>query len=106
MIRARRECPEISWGQFAILPTGVPEVLALRYDWRNTALLTVHNFAARKRRARIDVGRPDGKVLVDVFGDYHSRAGAAGAHELDLEGYGYRWFCVGAGDNALNRTAL
>ena len=81
-------------------------MLGLRYDWRNTALLTVHNFAARKRRARIDVGRPDGKVLVDVFGDYHSRAGAAGAHELDLEGYGYRWFCVGAGDNALNRTAL
>jgi maltose alpha-D-glucosyltransferase/alpha-amylase len=106
MIRARRECPEISWGQFAVLPTGAPEVLALRYDWRNTSLLTVHNFAAQKRQLRIDVGRPDGKVLVDVFGDYHSRAGAAGAHELDLEEYGYRWFRVGAPDNALNRTAL
>lgn len=104
MIRARRECPEISWGQFAILPTGLPEVLALRYDWRNTSLLTVHNFDARKRQVRIDVGRPDGKVLVDVFGDDHSRAGAAGVHDLDLEGYGYRWFRVGAADNALNRT--
>jgi maltose alpha-D-glucosyltransferase/alpha-amylase len=81
-------------------------VLGLRYDWRNTALLTVHNFAARKRQATIDVGRPDGKVLVDVFGDRHSRAGASGAHELDMEAYGYRWFRVGAGDNALDRTAL
>jgi maltose alpha-D-glucosyltransferase/alpha-amylase len=106
MIRGRRECPEISWGQFASLPAGAPEVLALRYDWRNTSLLTVHNFAARNRRARIDVGRPGGRVLVDVFSDRHSQAGDAGIHELDLEGYGYRWFRVGAADNALNRTAL
>jgi maltose alpha-D-glucosyltransferase/alpha-amylase len=106
IIRARRECPEISWGQFAILPTGLPEVLALRYDWRNTSLLTVHNFDARKRQVRIDVARPDGKVLVDVFDDNHSRASAAGVHDLELEGYGYRWFRVGAGDNALNRKDL
>jgi maltose alpha-D-glucosyltransferase/alpha-amylase len=105
MIRGRRECPEISWGQFTILPAGVPEVLVLRYDWRNTALLTVHNFAAHRRKARIDVGRPDGKMLIDVFGDRHSRAGPSRVHELDLEGYGYRWFRVGAADNALNRTA-
>jgi maltose alpha-D-glucosyltransferase/alpha-amylase len=106
VIRHRRECPEISWGQFTILSAGVPEVLVLRYDWRHTSLLTVHNFAAQKRKVQIDVGTPDGKVLVDVFGDSHSRATAAGVHEMDLEGYGYRWFRVGAGDNALNRTAL
>jgi maltose alpha-D-glucosyltransferase/alpha-amylase len=106
MIRARRECPEISWGQFAVLSTGSSEVLALRYDWRNTALLTLHNFGAQKRRVRVNVGRPDGKELVDVFDDRHSRAGDGGAHELDLEGYGYRWFRVGAADNALNRTAI
>ena len=106
MIRARRECPEISWGQFTILPGGVPEVLVLRYDWRNTSLLTVHNFAAGRRKARIDVGKPEGRVLVDVFGHRHSRAGASGVHEVELEGYGYRWFRVGAADNALNRTAL
>jgi maltose alpha-D-glucosyltransferase/alpha-amylase len=106
LIRARKECPEISWGQFAILPAGVPEVLVLRYDWRNTSLLTVHNFAGRRRKAQIDVGRPDGKRLVDVFGDGHSEAGASGVHEIALEAYGHRWFRVGAADNALNRTAL
>jgi maltose alpha-D-glucosyltransferase/alpha-amylase len=106
MIRARKECPEISWGRFTILPAGVPEVLVLRYDWRNTALVTVHNFAGRRRKARIDVGRPDGRQLVDVFGDRHSQAGASGVHEIRLEAYGHRWFRVGAADNALNRTAL
>jgi maltose alpha-D-glucosyltransferase/alpha-amylase len=106
LIRARRECPEISWGRFTILPTAAPEVLALRYDWRNTALLTVHNFAGRKRKARIEVGTPDGKVLIDVFDHRHSRAGPSGAHEIDLPAYGYRWFRVGAADNALDRTAI
>ncbi|HZU38331.1 MAG TPA: alpha-amylase family protein [Gemmataceae bacterium] len=106
MIRHRRECPEISWGKFTILPAGVPGVLVLRYDWRNTALLTVHNFAGRRRKVRIDVDRPDGKSLIDVFGERHSQAGPSGVHEIDLEGYGYRWFRVGAADNALNRTAL
>jgi maltose alpha-D-glucosyltransferase/alpha-amylase len=104
MIRARRECPEISWGQFTILPARAAEVLALRYDWRGTSLLTVHNFAGRRRKAWIEVGTPDGAMLVDVFGDRHNRAGAGGVHELDLEAYAYRWFRVGAGDNALKRA--
>ena len=35
VLRTRRECPEISWGEFTVLRTNVPEVLAMRYDWRN-----------------------------------------------------------------------
>ena len=46
MIRARKECPEISWGSFVVLRTNVPEVLAMRYDWRDTSLVTVHNFSS------------------------------------------------------------
>jgi maltose alpha-D-glucosyltransferase / alpha-amylase len=106
MIRARRECPEISWGQFTLLETGAQEVLALRYDWRNTSLVTAHNFAARRRKARLQVGGPGGKVLVSVFDDRHSRGDGPGVHEVQLEPYGYRWFRVGAADNALDRTAL
>jgi maltose alpha-D-glucosyltransferase/alpha-amylase len=30
MIRVRRECPEISWGNFVVLRTNVAEVLAIR----------------------------------------------------------------------------
>ncbi len=106
MIRTRRECPEISWGQFTILSTNAPEVLVLRYDWRNTSLLTLHNFSSRRRKIRLQVETPNGKRLVDAFDGCHSHAGASGAHEIVLEGYGYRWFRVGAADNALDRTAL
>jgi maltose alpha-D-glucosyltransferase/alpha-amylase len=106
MIRTRRECPEISWGQFTILTTNAPEVLVLRYDWRNTSLLTLHNFVGRRRKVHLWVGTPNGKRLVDAFDGCHSNADASGSHEIALEGYGYRWFRVGAADNALDRTAL
>jgi maltose alpha-D-glucosyltransferase/alpha-amylase len=105
VIRARKECPEISWGQFEILPAGPPEVLALRYDWRGTSLLTVHNFAGEPRTANVEVGVPGGERLADVFAVRESRAAASGGHEIALGAYGYRWFRVGAADNAMNRAS-
>ena len=36
ILRARKECPEIGWGDFTVLRTNVPEVLGMRYDWRDT----------------------------------------------------------------------
>ncbi|MGH7464003.1 MAG: alpha-amylase family protein, partial [Longimicrobiales bacterium] len=44
MIRVRKECPEIGWGDWHILPTGSAHVLAMRYDWRGNSLVIVHNF--------------------------------------------------------------
>jgi maltose alpha-D-glucosyltransferase / alpha-amylase len=46
MIRMRKEVPEIGWDDFSIIPTGKPEVLAIRYDWRNNSVLFVHNLSA------------------------------------------------------------
>src|SRR5205085_821191 len=46
MISMRKECPEISWGTFTVLRTN-DSVLALRYDWRQTSIVTLHNFADR-----------------------------------------------------------
>jgi maltose alpha-D-glucosyltransferase/alpha-amylase len=106
MIRTRRECPEISWGTFTILRTNVPEVLALRFDWRRTSLLTLHNFSARAQRVQLKIGCPNDEILVDAFKARHSRAQQDGQHRLQLEGYGWRWFRVGATDNALNRSDL
>jgi maltose alpha-D-glucosyltransferase / alpha-amylase len=104
-IRMRKECPEISWGQFTILRTKTPEVLVLRYDWRGVSMVTVHNFVDRRQTVVFDPGVDHGNVLVDVFDENHSRADN-GWHEVKLDPYGYRWFRVGAADNALNRAAL
>src|SRR5262249_44759496 len=60
LIRARKECPEIGWGEFTVLRTNTPEVLVLRYDWRDTSLITMHNFSGRAQTVRLKVGCPHG----------------------------------------------
>ncbi len=105
-IRARRECPEVSWGQYEILDAGVAEILAMRYDWRDTSLLTLHNFSDQPRTASIKLAVPGGNLLEDVFHKENSRAKSGRPHEIRLEPYGRRWFRVGAVDNALNRSNL
>ncbi len=93
MIRLRQECPEIGWGTLRILKTGRPGVLALRYDWRETALVLLHNFDERACEAKLKPGGSD--RLIDLIRETESRPDAAGTHRISLDAYGYRWFRVG-----------
>src|SRR5690349_9838030 len=34
IIRTRKEVPEIGWGDFGVIATRDPAILAIRYDWR------------------------------------------------------------------------
>jgi maltose alpha-D-glucosyltransferase / alpha-amylase len=106
MIRARKECPEISWGNFVVLRTNIPEVLAMRYDWRDTSLVTLHNFGSAKQKVKVKVGCPRDNLLMEVFDGRHSKATNDGAHQIDLDGYAWRWFRVGGADNVLDRSDL
>src|SRR3954469_8530092 len=106
MIRTRKECPEISWGDFKILRTNVPEVLGMRYDWRNTSLVTLHNFSNRRQQVKLKVGCQRDDVLVEVFDGHHSRAHNDGAHRIPLNEYAWRWYRVGAADTTLNLSDL
>jgi maltose alpha-D-glucosyltransferase/alpha-amylase len=106
MIRTRKECPEISWGDFEILRVNVPEVLAIRYDWRDTSLLTLHNFTRTRQKVKVKAAPTGGALLVEVFDGRHSQADADGIHRIDLAPYAWRWFRVGGADNALGRSDL
>jgi maltose alpha-D-glucosyltransferase/alpha-amylase len=106
MIRMRKECPEISWGDFDVLRTNVPEVLALRYEWRDTSLLTLHNFSTAKQRVKLNPRCARGDLLVELFDGHHSRAQNDGIHAINLPGYAWRWYRVGGADNVLNRSDL
>jgi maltose alpha-D-glucosyltransferase / alpha-amylase len=44
MIRMRKEAPEIGWGTSEVLDCADAGVLALRFDWRNNAVIIIHNF--------------------------------------------------------------
>ena len=104
MIRMRKEVPEIGWGDFAILATGTPEVLAMRYDWRNNSVLFVHNLSPIPREVKFGSGAKVDGQLVNLLSDDHSTPGVSGKHSMMLEPYGYRWFRIGGLDYLLKRT--
>ena len=105
IIRMRKELPEIAWGDFTVVPTGTPEVLALRYDWRNNAVMVVHNFGATSQEIELPAaGGGEPGLLVNLLSQDHSPADERGRHCILLEPYGYRWFRVGGLDYILRRS--
>ena len=106
MIRMRKEAPEVGWGEFTVLQTRKPEMLAIRYDWRNNSVVVVHNLSAEPREVLLDVGVEDSGCLVNLLSQEISDADAAGKHRLLLEPYGYRWYRVGGLDYILKRSAV
>ncbi|MFL6414341.1 MAG: alpha-amylase family protein [Bryobacteraceae bacterium] len=105
IIRMRKETPEIGWGDFAVLRTP-PDMLALRYDWRNNSVLVLHNLSAMPREIRLDAGleNPDGQRLINLLSEDHSTADQSGKHRILIEAYGYRWFRVGGLAYVLKRS--
>jgi maltose alpha-D-glucosyltransferase / alpha-amylase len=106
MIRMRKEAPEVGWGEFTVLQTRMPEVLAIRYDWRNNSVVVAHNLSAEPREVLLDVGVEDSRCLVNLLSRENSDADAAEKYRLLLEPYGYRWFRVGGLDYILKRSAV
>ena len=106
MCRMRKEFPEIGWGDFTSLPSPDPAVLILRYDWRNNAVVFVHNFAPEPREVRFAAGedRRATGLLVNVLSEDHSQADDRGHHVVLMEPYGYRWYRVGGLDYLLRRS--
>ena len=90
MIRARRACPEIGWGDTRILSCGGdPAILALESSWRGECCVTVHNLSGEERRVALEI---DAEYLVPILGD--GRDAVPASAEITLGGYGYRWFRV------------
>jgi maltose alpha-D-glucosyltransferase / alpha-amylase len=109
IIRMRKEVPEVGWGEFAVIHSPDPAVLILRYDWRNNSVLFVHNLDAKPREISFAAGLSDkeqGRLLINLLSEDHSRAGAHGKHRLVIEGYGYRWYRVGGLDYLLRRGEI
>ena len=105
VIRMRKEVPEIGWGDFAVIQTA-PDILALRYDWRNNSVVLLHNLSAVPREISLNVGLEgtEGQLLINLLSADNSTADESGKHRLLIEAYGYRWFRAGGLAYLLNRT--
>jgi maltose alpha-D-glucosyltransferase / alpha-amylase len=108
LIRMRKEVPEIGWGDFSFVSTGTPNVLAMRYEWRNNSVMCVHNLSAEPREVRIKLVAEDeaGCSLVNLLSDEHSYPEKVGLHRVLLEAYGYRWYRVCGLDYLLKRNEI
>src|SRR6266480_6127395 len=76
IVRMRKEVPEVGWGDFEVIATRDPAVLAIRYDWRNNSVLFVHNLDEKPREVAFVVGLPGeaGKLLINLLSEAHSKA--------------------------------
>jgi maltose alpha-D-glucosyltransferase/alpha-amylase len=108
IIRMRKEIPEIGWGDFEIVTTGTPEVLAIRYDWRNNSVLFLHNLSPIPREVKfVPAAETKGESrLINLLSDQHSNSTDSGEHCVLLEPYGYRWYRMGGLDYLLNRSEV
>ncbi len=88
LIRRRRECPEIGFGELTLLETREPTVLAHRCDWNGSTVVAVHELGGRAVESALPVD--DGVALVDLFGDDEHVLPAT----LRLDPYAARWFRV------------
>jgi maltose alpha-D-glucosyltransferase/alpha-amylase len=91
IIRMRKECPEIGWGDFDVLRPRERSVLVVRYRWRNNTLYAVHNLSGES--TEISLVEPE--FLRSLLSPHDSDPGPNGRHAIALEPYGYRWFRVG-----------
>ena len=92
LIRVYRECPELGWGQFALLPCDSPSVLAHQVTWEERGLVAFHNLSDQPVRAeaRLPTGR--GPVeLVEPLGSATATADTEGRITVDLARYGSVW---------------
>jgi maltose alpha-D-glucosyltransferase/alpha-amylase len=91
LIRRRRECPELGWGELTVLDAGDQAVLAHQCEWDGSTILAVHSFDAEPREVRLEIGEAD--AVVDLFGpdELESRGGRV---TVELGRYGHRWFRV------------
>ena len=86
-----------------ILKTRSSSVLAVDYEWRNNARVTLHNFHEKPKNTTLQIGDSDASRLTSLLVGEHSHADANGKHKIVLEGYGYRWYRVGGLGHILRR---
>ncbi|WP_026550924.1 alpha-amylase family protein [Arthrobacter sp. Br18] len=106
LIRRYRECPELGWGQFEILPQPIQSVLAHRCSWEAASIILLHNFGPEPVTVTLDLRGADqstagvrGQILLDLLGDTEPRVSEEGVLELRLQGYDHRWLRIPHADD-------
>ena len=94
-IRTRKEWPEFGWGEWQVLGTRNPKVLAHVATWDGTGALAIHNFSDGPAKASVRLPKEArGGRWRHVFGPLDAEAPTItdGRLSCELPPYGYHWF--------------
>ena len=100
LVRMRKECPELGWGEYSLLRTGEKSVLGLRYEWKGSVMIVLHNFASKPRDVTLEVSGAQSVILVNVLSGEHVGPSHGSSYLLSLEPHDFRWFRLGQHDAA------
>jgi maltose alpha-D-glucosyltransferase / alpha-amylase len=92
VIRIRKQCPELGYGQWKILSTNSSSVFAHSCEWNEKIVIAAHNLSDRACAATLQ--NCEFKNLVDLFGDCQYEPLDQDSCSIPLQPYGYRWFRV------------
>ena len=92
LIRMRRACPEIGWGETQVLETGSEAVLALVCAWRGDRIVTLHNLAPEPVSVRVNI--PDAEFLSRLINGGDDCDVVRIGESIELGRYGYSWFRI------------
>lgn len=105
MIRLRKECPEIGWGDWEVLKVDTPSILAFHYTWQGNNLVTIHNFDEKPHQIEFKLknDKKEGR-LINLLIDEGCEADKKGIYKMAIEAFGYRWYRVGDMKYIMHRT--
>ncbi|UYQ95495.1 alpha-amylase family protein [Chitinophaga horti] len=88
MIAIRKAYPAFGWGEYEIVETGHPGVLAHICRSENTLAMALHNFTGEACRVELPLSEEDKRCLTEILADrpYELPNGS-----FELGPYGYRW---------------
>lgn len=95
LIRLRRGTPEVGWGAWELVESPRHEILALRFEWGDRVLLTVHNVSGEPIDCALSWRpEPDTRVEQILDGGAALRGEDGATTGVSLDRYGCGWFKV------------
>jgi maltose alpha-D-glucosyltransferase/alpha-amylase len=94
LIRVRKECPEFGRGRLMTLESPKPGILLHCCECHGSGVLAVHNLTDRPVPVCLDLDVLQCEYLTDLLGDNRYER-IEHPRELEIKGYGYRWFRLG-----------
>ena len=101
LIRLRKECPEIGYGDWEFVKTGANHILGMCYSWKGSSVLVFHNFEEHPHEVLLDVKEIGEERLIDLMKNEEIITNDNHKHSIILGAYGYRWFRTGNIDRLL-----